>query len=660
MNIFNLDKNDKRTLIFLCGPYFNGKNINDRRSILRDYIHNYFNEKEREKEYLPLIIDYFLNKKNIKNEDIEIQLLEEIIAAISDNVFIFLDTVSASAELGLFSNNNYNNKVTVILPREKDIIRNNVGFFVREVMLNNNPEHVKYLSYNPKIIRNAISTDYVVEYYGFIDNKIPYEIEKYILDELDIKMVKKNSTYTELNKVSIKDNQINYYIKGSFKAKFHLTTKRIFYLIANIIYYYYRSKLEKGVFFELTNKDYSKIEKEIKVSVFLDYYEKESCLIGMLDKIDIEIEFGLNISLMKMIKHTFYLLLTYHGHGRYKNLSIIASREKLLLAKSFTFSTIPSIIFNFSINEAKLINSIIKNKQNFYENISIKVGNKVKYITKYIDEEKNEVKKLHAKIINAILKSYDFNDNSYAYKKKVGIKKCIMRHIDSNNFIKYDIKKFFSNIDKSILINKILDILNCHEKLFWELEYIVESLLANNNVPLGLMTSPLLSDIYLHEFDENITKQLEGSSIIYTRYADDILFSKSKKFSDLEEESIDFVIQKELEKLKLSINNNKFMRHSLNNEGDHFKYLGINIVKKGEKNIITVGKKYKNDIAKEYLNFITKKTASDKNKFYSKRRLAGKINYVNFIENEKGLNYLKNRVEKITQGRVTINPNILR
>ena len=69
----------KRPIIFLCGPYFKKDNKSDRRYLLRKCFRKHYRDC-----VLPLIIDDFLTKDNIKDDKINIQLLEEIFAIISD------------------------------------------------------------------------------------------------------------------------------------------------------------------------------------------------------------------------------------------------------------------------------------------------------------------------------------------------------------------------------------------------------------------------------------------------------------------------------------------------------------------------------------------------------------------------------------------------
>lgn len=69
------------------------------------------------------------------------------------------------------------------------------------------------------------------------------------------------------------------------------------------------------------------------------------------------------------------------------------------------------------------------------------------------------------------------------------------------NLLEFDIKDFFSSINKEILFNKLLTIgvsqslVRSIKKSFFH---------SQNGIPAGNCLSPLLSDIYLLQFDENI------------------------------------------------------------------------------------------------------------------------------------------------------------
>ncbi len=90
--------------------------------------------------------------------------------------------------------------------------------------------------------------------------------------------------------------------------------------------------------------------------------------------------------------------------------------------------------------------------------------------------------------------------------------------------LKCDIRKFFENIDHEIL----LDILKSYisdEKVIWLLHEVIKSFYSKRpgvGLPLGNLTSQLLVNIYMNEFDRFIKHNLKIK--YYVRYADDFVF----------------------------------------------------------------------------------------------------------------------------------------
>ena len=106
----------ERPIVFLCGPYYKKDDAGDRRRILkREILAKYHNN------ILPLIIDDFLTLENIDDPQISLQLMEEKCADISVKTYIFLDTLSSAAELGMFASSAYGNKIQVLIPKADDI-----------------------------------------------------------------------------------------------------------------------------------------------------------------------------------------------------------------------------------------------------------------------------------------------------------------------------------------------------------------------------------------------------------------------------------------------------------------------------------------------------------------------------------------------------------
>ncbi len=95
--------------------------------------------------------------------------------------------------------------------------------------------------------------------------------------------------------------------------------------------------------------------------------------------------------------------------------------------------------------------------------------------------------------------------------------------------LKCDVRKFFASIDQERLL-RILEKRIPDRDLLWLLGQIVrsfESTGAGLGLPLGNLTSQLLVNIYMNEFDQFVKHKLKSKA--YVRYADDfVLLSQDK------------------------------------------------------------------------------------------------------------------------------------
>lgn len=116
--------------------------------------------------------------------------------------------------------------------------------------------------------------------------------------------------------------------------------------------------------------------------------------------------------------------------------------------------------------------------------------------------------------------------------------------------LKCDIRKFFANIDHAILL-AILKQRIQNEDTLKLLTNIIESF--NLGLPLGNLTSQLLVNIYMNEFDQHVKHSLKVK--YYIRYADDFVFLSGDRnyLEETQQKVEDFL----LHNLKLSLHPDK-------------------------------------------------------------------------------------------------------
>ena len=123
-----------------------------------------------------------------------------------------------------------------------------------------------------------------------------------------------------------------------------------------------------------------------------------------------------------------------------------------------------------------------------------------------------------------------FISDSFSCRLNKGTHKALNRFrsfaykVSKNNtqtcwILKCDIKKFFASIDHGILIEIIRKHIS-DKNIIWLLEEIINSFPIG--LPLGNLTSQLLVNIYMNEFDQFVKHQMKAK--YYIRYADDFVF----------------------------------------------------------------------------------------------------------------------------------------
>ena len=120
--------------------------------------------------------------------------------------------------------------------------------------------------------------------------------------------------------------------------------------------------------------------------------------------------------------------------------------------------------------------------------------------------------------------------------------------------LKCDIRKFFASIDHSILKNILANYIP-DKDILWLLNRVIDSFEVKPGIglPLGNLTSQLLVNIYMNEFDQFVKHKLKIK--YYIRYADDfIILSENKDWL----ENLIFKIRDFLNsELKLELHPNK-------------------------------------------------------------------------------------------------------
>ena len=266
----------------------------------------------------------------------------------------------------------------------------------------------------------------------------------------------------------------------------------------------------------------------------------------------------------------------------------------------------------------------------------IKRKNKIRKITTYKDN--SELRRYHEAVVAFLRENTYDSIFAKAYVPKSSIYKNAEAHLYNDIFIKVDINNFFPSINLKMLeeqlykeVNKTSEIshLECHE-------IVSKCSCGKRGLPLGLVSSPALANMFLKEFDGVLygqIKKLDLKNPIYTRYADDLMISfridgDGECASTVS--SILVMIEELLKKYKLKINKNKTQIINLN-VSNHVRITGVSITKREDgKRHISVGRKTKNEIFWKAIEMFD----SERIDFREVERLKGMLSFVLSIEKQ--------------------------
>jgi len=154
-----------------------------------------------------------------------------------------------------------------------------------------------------------------------------------------------------------------------------------------------------------------------------------------------------------------------------------------------------------------------------------------------------------------------FNDNSFAYRPKRSVDQALNKvreHIRCGRhwLVDADIEKFFDNIPQSILLKKLKPFVDDAKAMQLITTWLKQGAHQNSllgrrlGIPQGAILSPLMCNLYLHDFDQ----ALSHANIPFVRFADDfLLFTDSEKNAHAAKD----YAEKKLDKLQLKLHPTK-------------------------------------------------------------------------------------------------------
>ncbi|GGG15368.1 RNA-directed DNA polymerase [Rhizobium wenxiniae] len=164
---------------------------------------------------------------------------------------------------------------------------------------------------------------------------------------------------------------------------------------------------------------------------------------------------------------------------------------------------------------------------------------KVYYIAKRkggrreIAQPARELKVLQRALNDSILSKLPVHPAAMAYRPGVSLRRNAQAHSHNGPILKFDFQDFFPSLRAEDWedycrrhgVFKDDEDIELSSKIMFRRKNRRSSVLR---LAIGAPSSPLLSNILLFDFDENLAKYCDSQKITYTRYADDLTFSAKR------------------------------------------------------------------------------------------------------------------------------------
>ncbi len=268
----------------------------------------------------------------------------------------------------------------------------------------------------------------------------------------------------------------------------------------------------------------------------------------------------------------------------------------------------------------QVLDNYITFADKYYNSYYILKKNKSK--KRQIDCPSKELKSIQRWVLSNYLNNIPVSNRANGFIIGRGIKRNAQFHLNKSYILTIDIKNFFPSITQGMVYNSLRKHFDNRELTF----KLSKLCTFKRRLPQGAPTSPVLSNVVFKEIDDKIASFCNTRLVVYSRYADDMVFSCDTK--NVLVEIYSFV-------------NNLLKEHFFEINTAKTKYLsgkgrmaitGINI----NEGRLTVKKEIKRNLRSNLYNLIVKKDKS-----VNANSVLGYLSFIKDIEPEY---YKKTRI----------------
>lgn len=242
-----------------------------------------------------------------------------------------------------------------------------------------------------------------------------------------------------------------------------------------------------------------------------------------------------------------------------------------------------------------------------------------------IAQPAREVKALQYWVMKHVLNRFSVHPAATGYRNGLNIADNARHHVNSRFLLKLDFENFFPSIkstDFRLYIEKHApqfthaEVEALSRILFWNPKRTNDMCLS-----IGAPSSPLMSNILLRDFDDQVANFCSAFEVSYTRYADDLSFSANVSENLRQVEVKVNRLCEGLESPKLTLNREKTVRVSKKRSR---RVTGLVLTNDGR---VSLGRDYKRRVRSSVHYFLTGRLTTDQC-----AQLRGMLAYVKSVE----------------------------